>query len=381
MKLLKKLPEIILLVILFSIIAKQSSNADVKDVLASKTNTVFNIEEAKTHFEEAKEINIISIDKAEVLNDKGEKIAYMLSTSPIADKVIGYAGKVPVLIVIDNKEEIKAVKLLANYETPHFIRKINKKDFFSSWNTMSVNEALGADVDMVSGASMTTRAVSKGVQLRLAKYLEMVQLESAFPWSKLIAFAASMFVLVFALLSFCIPKSFAKKRIFLLIASVIILGFWQGELISLALMYGWLINGIPVLAKVLMLIMLSLAFVLPLFMNKSFYCAHVCPYGAAQELMGKLNKKKFKIPSKLIKCLKYIKMVFFYAIVLAVILKFEFDLASLEPFSAFLVSVASPMVIVLATVFLIISIFVPKAWCNYFCPTGYLLDVFRKGKI
>jgi polyferredoxin len=146
-------------------------------------------------------------------------------------------------------------------------------------------------------------------------------------------------------------------------------------------MYGWLINGIPVLAKVLMLIMLSLAFVLPLFMNKSFYCAHVCPYGAAQELMGKLNKKKFKIPSKLIKCLKYIKMVFFYAIVLAVILKFEFDLASLEPFSAFLVSVASPMVIVLATVFLIISIFVPKAWCNYFCPTGYLLDVFRKGKI
>lgn len=381
MKILRKLPEIVLLVILFTIIAKQSNETLVKDVDVSKQESIFNLEDAKQYFNDAKKLDVISNDRAHFLNAKGELVGHLLSTSPMADDIIGYASSVPVMIAIDSNNTIEAVKLLANSESRGFIRKINRKSFFNSWDKMSVVDALNADVDVVSGASMTTGAVKEGVNLRLAKYLEIEKKEKDMPWAKMIAFAGSLFVLLFALLSFFSPKSVAKKRIFLLLSSIIILGFWQGEFISLALMYGWLINGIPVMAKIFMLLLIVLSFVLPLFTNKAFYCTHVCPYGAAQELLGKLNKKKIKIPRNISRYLRCVKMVFFYAIVLAVILRFEIDLSNFEPFSAFLVMVASPAAIVIATVFLIISIFIPKAWCNYFCPTGYLLETFRKGKI
>lgn len=383
MKILRKLPEIVLLVILFVVIARQSCISNVRNDIDSEPKTVFSLVDAQEYFSNAKDINILSIDKAEVIGAKGEIIGHLLSTSPLADTIIGYAGKVPVLIAIDNKEIIKGVKLICNCncESPGFIRRIDKKAFFNSWDGMSLRDARTADVDVVSGASMTTAAVKTGVQLRLSKYLETDKTEAPFPWAKTLAFAASLFVVILALVSFFFAKTFAKKRVVLLIASLIILGFWQGELISLALMYGWLINGLSLTAKTLMLIILVLSLVLPLFTNKAFYCAHVCPYGAAQELMGKISKKKIKLPSNFIKYFKHFKMLFFYTLVLAVILRFEFDLSDIEPFSAFLFTIASPLVIILATVFLIISIFIPKAWCNYFCPTGYLLDVFRKGKI
>lgn len=381
MKILRKLPEIVLLVILFIIISRHSNESLNKDVNVSGQESVFSLETAKNYFTDASELQILSKDRAHVLNEKGKLVGHLLSTSPLADDIIGYASSVPVMIAIDSKDKITGVNLLIHSESPGFIRRIKRKNFFKSWDNMSVADALEADIDVVSGASMTTGAVKEGVNLRLAKYLEIEQKEKEIPWTKILAFAGSLFVLIFALLSFFSPKLIAKKRIFLLIASIAILGFWQGEFISLALMYGWLINGIPVLAKIFILVLVIISLVLPLFTNKAFYCTHVCPYGAAQELMGKLNKKKIKIPRNIAKYLRWMKMIFFYAIVLAVILRFEIDLSNFEPFSAFLVSVASPSAIVIATVFLIVSIFIPKAWCNYFCPTGYLLEVFRKSKL
>jgi len=381
MKILRKLPEIVLLVILFTIITKQESAKSQISGEIAETHSKFKLEDAKEFFPNAKELHLLSVDLAEVKNTNGDIVGKMMSTSPIADDIIGYAGEVPVVIAVCNGDVIKGVKLLPNYETPHFIRKINRKSFFNSWDKMTVKEALTADVDVVSGASMTTRAVKKGVQLRLSKYLEAKVAKSDIDWMAMLAYAGSLFIVIFALLSFIYPKSFAKKRIYLLIASVIILGFWQGEFISLALMYGWMLNGISITSKFVMLAIVVISFLIPLFTNKAFYCSYVCPYGAAQELTSKLNKRKLRLPVKFLKYLKYAKMVLFYGIVLAVILRFEFDLSEFEPFSAFLYTIASPVVIILATVFLIISIFVPKAWCHYFCPTGYLLDIFRKGKI
>lgn len=381
MKILRKLPEIVLLVILFTIITKQeSAKSQVSGDIAA-TNSRFKLEEAQQFFPKAKELNLLSVDLAEVINANGNVVGKLISTSPIADDIIGYAGEVPVVIAVCNNDVIKGVRLQANYETPHFIKKINRKSFFNSWDKMTVQEALTADVDVVSGASMTTRAVKKGVQLRLSNYLETKLAKSDIDWMAILAYSGSLFVVIFALLSFIYPKSFAKKRIYLLIASVLILGFWQGEFISLALMYGWMLNGISITSKIVMLAIVVLSFIIPLFTNKAFYCSYVCPYGAAQELTSKLNKRKLKLPAKFMKYFKYTKMILFYAIVLAVVLRFEFDLSEFEPFSAFLYTIASPVVIILATVFLIISIFIPKAWCHYFCPTGYLLDIFRKSKI
>ena len=44
-----------------------------------------------------------------------------------------------------------------------------------------------------------------------------------------------------------------------------------------------------------------------------------------------------------------------------------------EPFAAFLFRTAPPVALVLAGVFIILSVFVPRPYCRFVCPTGTLL--------
>ena len=56
----------------------------------------------------------------------------------------------------------------------------------------------------------------------------------------------------------------------------------------------------------------------------------------------------------------------------------HFDLAGLEPFDAYLLGGAGLATILVAVVGLVISLFVPMAYCSYGCPTGWLLEFVRR---
>ena len=52
-----------------------------------------------------------------------------------------------------------------------------------------------------------------------------------------------------------------------------------------------------------------------------------------------------------------------------------FDIMNYEVFSAFMFKQASLAVMILAVVFLILSIFINRPYCRYICPTGALLKL------
>ncbi|MDE5611683.1 MAG: 4Fe-4S binding protein, partial [Odoribacter sp.] len=189
-------------------------------------------------------------------------------------------------------------------------------------------------------------------------------------------------VVLLALASMFLGGRMKRWRYVLQVSSVLILGFWSGYFVSLELLFNWLLNGIPWGARVLLPVIAVLALACPLFLGKAFYCAYLCPFGAAQELMGKIYKKK-KFPKGVWKhVFKYTRVVYFAGILVLLLWGFPLDLASLEPFSAFLLTAATGWVIALAVVFLLLSIFFARPWCNYFCPTGAFLDLLRKeGKV
>jgi nitroreductase len=60
---------------------------------------------------------------------------------------------------------------------------------------------------------------------------------------------------------------------------------------------------------------------------------------------------------------------------LAIGLGMDFTVA--EPFAAFKFQAAPASVLVLAGVFAVLSLFVPRAWCRFLCPTGQLLSIAR----
>ena len=93
---------------------------------------------------------------------------YVINTTKLSPEVLGYEGTTPVKIYIsDNK--IRKIEALPNRETPRYFARV-KTYLLPQWNGMEVSQALKADVDGVTGATYSCRAVKENVRLGLEYY-------------------------------------------------------------------------------------------------------------------------------------------------------------------------------------------------------------------
>ena len=295
----------------------------------------------------------------------------------------GWDGDTPLEITVSEDGKIASVKFLPNNETPEWIRLIENRGFMNSWNGLTPCEAVGHHVDALSGATITTVAVIATLRDNLHKRIESGEIECLEPVvvaekSKTFDFKllASLAVLALALFSFFFPKKAYPIRLYLLALSVIILGFWQGQYLSVTYFFNVLSRGFN-WAVWIIPIMTILAFLLPLITKKNFYCMYVCPYGAAQELIAKLNKKHVKISQELYKKLIRLRPAFLLVIIVLLFAGILSDFANFEPFGGFMLNVNLWIPMIIAGVFLLISLLIPKFWCKYCCPTGYMIDMTR----
>lgn len=119
---------------------------------------------------------------------------------------------------------------------------------------------------------------------------------------------------------------------------------------------------------------------------KRAFCGILCPLGALQELFGKLNKRKFVIPQKFDKYLRWIKY-----LVLIVTLYMAFKTATLwispyDPWAAYahllggFDSVMSEIFIgfIILIVSIIGSILFERFFCKYICPYGAFVAIIGK---
>lgn len=114
-----------------------------------------------------------SIKKAEkwteVYDAKGKLLGYAVYSKPASDGIKGYAGETPVMIALSTKKVISGVYLLPNVETPGYVQRVQQAGFFNSWNGLTIKKAKKKQVDTVSGATFTSRAVAQSVQAALEK--------------------------------------------------------------------------------------------------------------------------------------------------------------------------------------------------------------------
>ncbi|MGL5317785.1 MAG: 4Fe-4S binding protein [Bacteroidales bacterium] len=305
---------------------------------------------------------------------------YIVYTAPFTNKILGYGGPTPLQIAMDTDRKIINVSILPeNDETPSYIKRVKRKGIFESWNNLSVADALEKKVEVVSGATMSSDAIIETMQHRLAM-VNNSSFEKPFNWMKLLSDAAVIVVLILALFSFYAPQKTKNLRLLLLSLSTLILGFWQGKMLSLASDYNWIINGINWTASWTLILILGISIILPLISGKSFYCTYMCPYGALQELLGRITKRKVVVPEKLRVILLRLRPIYLILITGALLLKLPIDLANFEPFAAFAIQSAATSVLILAGFFLGLSVFISRPWCKYFCPTGTLMTQFNRKK-
>lgn len=96
-----------------------------------------------------------------------EKETTIINTQLLGKNIKGYKGATPVKIYIF-KNKIAKVEVLPNRETPKFFNKA--KAILTNYNGKSVNKALKMNVDGVSGATFSSKALKENVQLGLEYY-------------------------------------------------------------------------------------------------------------------------------------------------------------------------------------------------------------------
>ncbi len=92
----------------------------------------------------------------------------VINTTTLGKDVEGYAGPTPVKVYIKNNK-VEKIEFLKTQETPKYYLKV-KKALAEKWNGLKVKDASKQQVDVVTGATFSSEAVIKNVQLGLDYY-------------------------------------------------------------------------------------------------------------------------------------------------------------------------------------------------------------------
>ena len=365
---------------------------------------------------EAHEAKALKNDTLEVTPDG----VFVVNTKPLAKDVQGYGGPVPLKIHIKDGR-VAAVEAEPNAESPDFFNRA--KELLNHWQGKSVDEALAEEVDAVSGATFSSRAIIANMQRGLAYAKQHGQwgedgsvgalgtsaspieggsagaletsappieggsagaLETSAPpivggsVGALETSAPPIVALIVVLLGAIVPLFYNNRRLHLvqLAVNVVVLGLWTGTFVSYTLFLRIFAGGVSLSAIGALaapLLMLIVALIYPLAGRSGHYCANICPFGSAQELAGKLSRRKLRITPRVLKLLSVLRNLL-WGVLMALLLTGTCTAwIDYELFTAFLYSSASVWVTVLVALFLVLSVWVPRPYCRFVCPTGALV--------
>ncbi|WP_302423527.1 FMN-binding protein [uncultured Prevotella sp.] len=321
-------------------------------------------------------------DTLEVLPDG----AIVVNTRLLAKDVQGYGGPVALRIHIDKGGVVDNIEAEPNAETPDFFN--HAKTVMARWQGKTVDAAMAEQVDAVTGATFSSRAIIENVHRGLVYAKQHAALGNASGAADSADVQADAYLakgwtiggiaaLIVVLLGAVVPLLFNNRRWHnvQLVLNVVVLGLWTGTFVSYTLLMRLFAGGVSiaslgVLAAPLLTVVVAMFY--PLAGKPGHYCAHLCPFGSAQELAGKLSRRKLHITSRLNKRLSIFRNIL-WGVLMALMLTGTWTAwMDYELFTAFLYTSASAWVIVFALLFIVLSVWVPRPYCRYVCPTGYL---------
>ena len=93
---------------------------------------------------------------------------YVINTTTLGSDIEGYNGPTPLKIYI-KKNKVERIEFLKSMETPKYYAKV-KRALMDKWNGLKVKDAKTQQVDIVTGATYSSEAVVKNVQVGLEYY-------------------------------------------------------------------------------------------------------------------------------------------------------------------------------------------------------------------
>jgi NosR/NirI family nitrous oxide reductase transcriptional regulator len=330
---------------------------------------------------------VLEADRSErmgfhVKDAAGKRLGYVLRTSPVSDRITGYAGPTDTLIAMDNDMRVIGIRVRSSADTTLHVRDVQlDKYFMKTWTGKGWDEIAGKDprelrIEGVSGASMTSMAIANGIHQRFRQALQPVPRQPSLRLRT--GDIGLMGVMAVALLfSFTnLRRRTWIRRVFQIVL-IGYVGFYNGDLLAQSLLSGWAANGVPWRLAPGLVLLGAVALLVPWTSRRAVYCSQLCPHGAAQELLGRVTRRRLIIPKAVENGLRWVPALLIAVVLIVTFHRLPFELASIEPFDAYVIRVAGVATIAIAVVGLIAAMFIPMAYCKYGCPTGLVLSFVR----
>lgn len=118
----------------------------------------------------------------------------------------------------------------------------------------------------------------------------------------------------------------------------------------------------------------------------AIFCGYICPFGSYQEWIGKIGRKLFPkkynhfIPQKLDNMLRYLRYVVLAMVLYNTEVTAKLVFQNVDPYYAlfnFFTNEVAVSAYIALGVFTLLSLFVERPWCKYFCPYGAFLGLFN----
>ncbi len=315
-----------------------------------------------------------------LLDEDGEPIAQVIFSAAYVDDITGYGGPVSLAIEVDDEDTVRGLALIDHSETPSFVEDVREEELLARWDGLAIDEAVAHDVDVVSGATMTSRAIIETVRETLGHYVE----NRAVPDPDdpdVVPLARQILTVLFLVPGVAGAFSREFRRRFetpILLANVIVLGFVARALLSLSLFQGMILHGVDLVTTWHLLVVLAVFAAVSLATGTNVWCTRICPYGSFQALAARVGKRvRLKLPRGMNRLLRRTRPLILAGSFVAAYVSPGIDLAQIEPFAAFVLVGVPVAAFAIALTFLVISVVQPKLWCRSFCPTGVLLDTLR----
>ena len=326
----------------------------------------------------------------DVIDASGNRLGYVLSTTPAADHLSGYQGPTATLAGFDSQQKCIGLIVDQTYENQPYATYLNDDygflDYYSgqTLEEMAQMDPAGIGIEGVSGATMTSMCVADGLPLAAAAALNQnaaTEATSTAVTRSLLSYWGDLITVILTLIgvAFSFTGLRNKKwfRCAFQVAVILILGYTTGHMLSQASIAGWSANSIPWTVAPGLVFLAIAALLVPVVTKHQPYCHHVCPFGALQQLGRNRVGWKIHISQSVSHALQWIPFVLLALVVIATVSRSRFNLAAIEPFDGFEFRIAGWATIAIFIVGLLVSLVSPMAYCRFGCPTGAMLNFLR----
>ncbi len=297
----------------------------------------------------------------------------------------GYGGPLQVAVAVDSSGTVIGGAIADEKETSAWMARVLDRGFLSTLIGKRSDDRfeLGMDVDGVTGATYTTRALAEATAngSRLAAEFFGLPIPARTPPKIVFGIPEVVLILLFAIGFLGHRGSFPytkQARWISMLTGLVVLGFIYNSPLTLAYITKLTLGYWPQWQTNLYWYFLigGILFVFTID-NKNPYCQWFCPFGAAQDCMGAIGGAKSRAPRRFQPFLIWLQRILALTAILLGVWFRNPGVASYELFGTLFELLGSSIQFAALGIVLIAALFIKRPWCNYLCPIRPVVDLVR----